>query len=440
LRNVLGEAGTSVGTPLAEALAAILEVDCRLNDQDNGLARLLALPRDELVELALDLDWALEHKAEFDLPLGGKVKGCYPGSIEIDGLCLVLDAGCPGLFPMEAMSRDAYGPNLEFLRYEIERLTRKLACRRIGLPTAVHLVDTDSRRLLQFPPFDEGAGVVLQRSAADTGAARFCSASPQQIRDFAKDIVLDMRALWTNRLAVAARVTEVRRAAEQAAAEAPAEAGVHSIDIEMRHQRDQTSFLLYVEYQAIDEAMRPGIVLQCVPSHHDVSEGLRRAPFGVRGRWKDLVELRGYGADGWIDEMAFCALKAAPEGASAVLAKLATSYETTVTIPAGNKPLFATFYWRGGCIRAELAVPGELEYTLNDLDLLGASMPETTLAHLPGQSVSSVIELPFDCTCEIEVVTRLHTGGIRMEINSRRQLVNLGSGQIWPEPEPKLQF
>lgn len=431
LRSVLGDELTSVGTPLAEATASMLEVDCHEHDATSGLERLLALSDDELIELACNMALALEYGGEFDLPLGSKVSGSYPGSIEVDSLVLVLDAGRPGLFPMELVPRDAHGPNLELLRHEIERLTRKLACRRIGLPSA-HCADSGSRTLLRFPPFVEAGGVSLERATGDPDAARFCAASRQQITNFAHDVVLDMRALWSNRLAVAARVNAVRVAAEQAAAQALPPASVHLIAMDMRFQRESKVFDLYVEYNAIDEALRPGTVLQFVPDQFDVSGGFARVPSCLGGRSETISELRSQGADGWIEEMAACVISAAPGGAASVLSALSTDYEKVVSIPVSSKFMFATFYWRSGCIKVELIVPGEIEYTASsDLDLPAAHIPEMVLSHLPGQTVSSVVELPFDCPCKIVGAEPLPSGGLRLVLDPDRQFVHLGSGRIW---------
>lgn len=435
LRDFIGQVQTRVGTPLADALASALQVDRRLYDADDGLQRHLALSKVEVLELAFELNFALDNRGEFLLPLGAKVVGVERGSVEIDGECLVLDCACAGLFSLELTPPDAHGPNLTLLRSEIERMTRKLACRRIGLPSAATHIYGDVRRLLRFEPFGEGGDVQLQRSAMDTGAARFCAASPIEIRSLAADIILDMRTLWSNRKSIAEQANQVRRAAERAAACVSSETRVKSIVIEMSHQRKEAAnnAFFYLEYQDLDEAMRPGTQVQHVLYTEALGDEFNRLSNSILGRKEELAQLRAAGADGRIDDMALGALRAAPEGASAVLERLATSYETVVTIAAGNKPLYATLYWRRGCIEAELSSPGKLLFLNGRLDLPHVNLPESVMDLLPGRKLSDVVELPFGSKCVIYKAKKLGPNGICLTLNTDTQMINLRSGEVWTD-------
>lgn len=441
LREALGTAATPVGTALADALGSALEVDLRRSGDPDGRSRLLALSDEQIIQQSFELEWALRHKDMFTLPLGTVVTSSAPGGVEIGGEHFVLDAARPGLFPIEAAPRHAHGPNLDLLRSEIERLTRKLACRRIGMPSPHHVVDTDSRHLLQFPSLVDAGGVVLQRSAFETGAERFCAASPKQIKALAKNLVTDMRTLWSRRREVGARVEAVRRAAEAALATEPSGATIRSIVVDMHHQGDTGPVSLYVEYEAIDNAMREGIVVGYVPDHDQLSEGSFRPPYGLRvpygvwGRHEEREKLAAAGADGMIDEVALAILNAAPEGATAVLSRLASSYEAIIRLPAGKAPLFAALYWRDGCIRAEVTVARQIDWCGERLDLLGVTLPEAILTALPGRSVSSFVELPFRCDCEVQSIEPLDEVGLRVTLEPRKHLLHLGSGRTWPAPE-----
>lgn len=435
LREVLGILATPVGTALADALGSALEVDLRRSGVRDGQARLRALSTEQIIDLACGLSWALRHEDTFTLPLGTVVKSFAPGGVEIGGEHFVLDAARPGLFALEVSPRHAHGPNLDLLRYEIARLTRRLACRRIGIPSPHHVVDTDSCHLLRFPPLAEAGGVALQRSVFETGAERFCAASPKQIKAFAKDIVTDMRALWSRRRQVGARVEAVRRAAEAALAAEPCPARVSSINIDMHHQREDETPSLFVEYEAIDAAGRQGNVLGYVPDHDRLVEGFFRLPYGVWGRQEERAKLAAAGADGMIDELALAILNAAPEGAATVLSRLASSYETVVTLPTGRAPLFAALYWRDGCISADISVARQIDWCGERLDLLDATLPETVLTALPGRSVGSLIELPFRCDCEVQCVKPIAGMGLRVTLELRKHLLHMGSGRTWPAPE-----
>lgn len=435
LHNFLPGMQTAVSTPLADALIAAIKIDIRRSGVSSPEPTLLALDFDKVFELGWQLNYALETRGhEFCLPFGSVVRGVEPGCVEVAGEAMTLDVDRPGLHAVETTSRHARGSNLELLRSNIERLTRKLACRRIGLPSPHHIVDTDSRPLLQFPPFAEAGDVVLQRSAYETGAVRFCAASPKQIAEFAGSIVADMKALWKLRKAVAPRVIAVRREAEKAAAALPVPATVRSIDITMEHQRDVTDFCLYVEYNAIDEAMRDGIVLDFVPSRDRIEDGLFRTPWSLAGRWIERAKLRALGADGMIDEMALCILEAAPEGASAVLARLTDSYETQVTIPTDAAPVFATLFWRDGCIDAEISAAQLLDWCGTKLELYGLGMSEAEADAFGGLRVCDIATLPFGCACVISSSSGLNDGGTRLSIDPERKLIDLATGRTWAVP------
>ncbi|MEG3153513.1 hypothetical protein [Sphingomonas sp. RB1R13] len=432
LQEILEDVATPVGTRLADALLCALAVDCRQSGDRSAFEKLESLSVDDMIDVALDFKWALQAEFEFTLPLGTKVKGSDPGSVQIGSELFVLDAGRDGLFPVKTTSRAAEGPNLALLRAEIERLTRRLACRRIGLPSSIYLVDSDSHQL-QFPPLEQAAGVVLQRNARETGADRFCSANPAQIKAFAEDIVLDMRALWCKRGKVGKQVTLVRAAVESALIEASAPGSVRSIAIQMNDQRGQSSFVLSVEYEGTDQAMRDGILTSAVPPSH--LPGRLPLYYRAAAAMRERDWLNSQGADGRIDEIALNILSAAPEGIMAVLEKLAKSHSTVLSVPVGRKQLSATLFWRFGCIRAHVWLAGELEISHETLFCEDCSLPESLLSQLAGRSVSSLIELPFECSCKIEAARIDSAQELRLDLAPLLYLVNLSSGKVWLEPE-----
>jgi hypothetical protein len=431
LCEILGDDATPVGTRLADALACALQVDFRQSDDRSASEMLASLSDDDLDALAFELNYALRKRSEFTLPLGSKVKGNDPGSVEIGSELFVLDVGRDGLFPVETTTRAAEGPNLDLLRAEIERLTRRLACRSIGLPTSIYLDDIDSHQL-RFPPLQEAAGVVLQRNSNQTAADRFCAANPAQIKAFAEDIVLDMRALWSKRGKVGKQVTLVRAAAESALIDASAPGSVRSIAIEMPFQRQKSSFVLSVEYNGTDQAMRDGIVTDCVRPH--LFEGVLELPDGFAAATREREWLDSQGADGRIDEIALNVLSAAPESVMAVLDKLAKFHSTIVSFPAGRKRLFAKLFWKLGCIRADVWVASEFEISDETLFCEECSLPESLLSQLAGRSVSSLIELPFECSCKIEAAQINSAQELRLDLAPLLFLVNLSSGETWREP------
>jgi hypothetical protein len=430
LRDVLYDLDIGNGTPAADALSAALQLDLRISGSGReGQDRLLALNVSEIADLTAGLMWLVSTKhAEFELPLGTKMKSDNVGDFTIGGEHWILDAGRPGLHPMESLTKAAHGPNLDLLHSHIERLTRKLACRRIGLPSPVLIVDANDRHLLQFPPFAEAGEAVLQRWANGTNAQRFCSALPDQIENYAKDIVSDMRLLWTKRRQIAERVKQVRAFADATAAAQGVKVKKVSIDLHNQHQN--TAFGVSVEYEALDEAMRIGTVLDHFP-WNDTPEGRAVRLWGVEGRRSKLERLQALGADGWIDDMAAAVITVAPEGPAAVLAELAKAFQVTFNVPTAGPPMFTTLYWLNGEIKAEISIRGKLDWA-GKLQLTDQILPESVISSLPGRRVDSVVSLPFACPCVI--LEAKERSGLVLDLEIDKRLVNCTTGAIWDEP------
>lgn len=173
-------------------VATVLEVDNRLGAGRRPVT--LELADAALLTLACDIIDAIDiPPARVELPSGTTLETQNTGEIQIGGEEWVFIAGQPGLYPSAMAPRGATGPNLDLLHKYILRKTRKLACRRLGLPKPVFVCDTDARHLLHFDPLSEAGGVVLQLWSHVTGAPLFCAALPWQIETFADEIVKDMR-------------------------------------------------------------------------------------------------------------------------------------------------------------------------------------------------------------------------------------------------------
>jgi hypothetical protein len=293
------------------------------------------------------------------------------------------------------------------------------------------IVDNDARHLLKFPPFQLAGGVVLQRRTSDTGASRFCAATPEQIEALATSMVADMEALWNRRKVVTKRVKAVRQIAHAKIPDDAAGAAISAIAIDLEYQRDAERFCFYIEYDAIDEAFRPGIVLDYIPA---LAEGQGRrymVPRGVGGRRAERDELRALAADGEIDEIAAAVVRAAPEGQMDVLGRLAIDYETNVAFMTDLGPVYALLFWRDGCIKAEIHAPGRLVQYGDMFEWTEEIFDDEDAHALIGWSLSSQIALPFDADCAIIKASHLCRGGVRFRIDMKRLLVNCSSGCIW---------
>lgn len=441
LFDLIGFHDVGNGTPLVEAAATAIAFAARMAVADAATADLLY--DDELIDAAFNLKWALNSGDgfEFRLPFGATAMSRLPGGVAIDGAEYVLDSGRAGLHPVGTTRRDAHGLNLERLRELIERKTRRLACRRLGLPSPASVSSDDSRENLHWSPCAEAGGVVLQRLALETGADRFCAAMPTQLAAFADAIVRDMRELWKHRAAIGRRVDGIRRAAQAHIMEEHGQEGpvrLATIAVDMSGQSGDEPVSLYLELDSLDEALRPGRVLDFVSSREgsDITRLWIRDDYASRA--KNFAELAALGATGRISDLAAGVAAAAPEGQAAVLARLGRDLETQVVIPSairGRHDTYAVLYWRNGRIEAEVTKPGELVARSDRIELR-AALPETAIAAMTGRPLSDAVELPFRLSSPVADAEECD-GLLCLSLGHGHSLVNCDAGEIWPDADDR---
>lgn len=422
------------GTPLASAVATALDVDRRrapANDHNP-----ISYSDEELIELAIDISVALDSpNSQTTLPFGTVLQTKKLGQILIDGEFWTLDAGRPGLHPAFTARKGAHGPNLELLHHHISRLTRKLACRRLGLPQPLVIFDYDERHLLHFAPCEEAGGVVLQSWANRTDATLFCGAFPEQIEELAESIVKDMCSFWKRRKDIAKQGAEVRAIAEARVAER--EATVEAIIVDMTFQFDVEDLDFYAHYLAIDVALRPGLVLGFIPASR---RALMRSghnfvpPWGVTGRYEELENFRRHGADGMITELAAAVLASGRFDSKLICSKLSEAYDVAVELPGSGTSMFAAFYWADGRIYAEVCKHGAINWNRDVLEIYGVDVPETKLVTMNGKPLSDLVELPFGGDIIVDRVERI-PDGLRLHVAENYRMIDLASGRTWECPD-----
>ncbi len=417
------------GTPVASALASAIMADLRQSRNEDGIEIIYAMDEEAIFDLGVSLANTIDHEdQQFTLPLGTMVSSDSPGSVRIGREIWVTEAGCPGLFPLATVRRDAHGPNLGLLRDIISQAVRGKPWQRIGLPSPAFIVECDARHLLKFPPFLAAGGVVLQRWASETGASRFGAATPEQIKAFATSIVADMKTLWKRRKAVAAQVGVARGVAEAKISHGVDGVAIHAVALDFERQRTDEQLSFYVEFDGIDEAHRPGIVLDYIPAALDGWGG--PLPHGIAGRRTERDALRALGAEGEIEALAAAVIRSAPEGQTEVLARLAVDYEANVAFMTELGPVYAILFWRDGCIEVELDAPGRLIQYGGTFEWIEEAFDDDDAKALIGWSFSSQVALPFDVDSKIIEAQSL-SRGVRLRLETRRLLVNCSTEQIW---------
>lgn len=427
----LGSFNLANGTSVASALASAVMIDLRNSRNEDGIEIIEGLDDGVIFDLGDELSHAIYHEHfRFTLPLGTQVEPHQPGSVRIGGEIWVTEAGSPGLFPMEIVRYDAYGRNLDLLRESISKWVQGRPWQCIGLPSPCNISDYGPVNLLAFPPFHEAGGVVLQREVNSTGAACFAAAMPEDIKFLALSIANDMRAMWHRRQDIADQALAVRRIAESKIAEDAVGVALHAIAIDLHRQHTADQFDFYVQYDAVDDAYRPGVVLDFIPAPFEGVHANHGAPHGAHGRREERDVVHALGADGEIDSFAAAVVRYAPEGQAEVLARLAIDYDTVVQFVTPLGPVYATLYWRNGCIEAEISAPGRIVKHGKYLEWYEEVFDADDVQALLGLTPFDVLPLPFDAKCTIKQATPLRRG-VKMQLNSNRFLVNCATGRIW---------
>ncbi|WP_343527856.1 hypothetical protein [Sphingomonas sp.] len=427
LRSVELENGTSLATVLASAIM----VDLRCSGREDGVDTIDTLDEDAIKKLGALLLFAIYGDGRpFSLPLGTVVRPYQPGSVEIGAEVWVIQTGKPGLSPMETVRYDAYGRNLELLREFISKWVQGRPWQCIGLPSPSNISDYGPVNLLAFPPFHDAGGVVLQREVNSTGAACFAAAMPEDIKFLALSIANDMRAMWHRRQDIAEQARAVRQIAERKISNDAVGVALHAIAIDLHRQHTDKHFGFYVHYDAIDDAFRPGVVRNFMPAPFEGVYPNQGATHEIVGRREARDVVRALGADGEIDSFAAAVVRYAPEGQAEVLARLAIDYDTVVQFVTPLGPVYATLYWRDGCIEAEISAPGRIVKRGEFLEWYEEDFDADDAQTLLGLTPLDVMPLPFDARCTIKQATPLRPG-VKMQLDSNSFLVNCASGCIW---------
>ncbi len=286
--------------------------------------------------------------------------------------------------------------------------------------------------LLAFPPFHDAGSVVLQREVNSTGAACFAAAMPEDIKFLALSIANDMRAMWHRRQDIADQARAVRQIAESKISNDAVGVALHAIAIDLHRQHTDKHFGFYVHYDAIDDAFRPGVVRNFMPAPFEGVYPNQGATHEIVGRREARDVVRALGADGEIDSFAAAVVRYAPEGQAEVLARLAIDYDTVVLFDTPLGPVYATLYWRDGCIEAEISAPGRIVKRGEFLEWYEEDFDAEDAQTLLGLTPFDVLPLPFDARCTIKQATPLRPG-VKMQLDSSRLLVNCATGRIWKD-------
>jgi hypothetical protein len=378
---------------------------------------------------------------DYVLPAGTVAIAHYVGCVAIGWDTLCVDCDCRGLSDISDMPHRPDGSNLKRLLRYIDKLSREEPFRAIGMPILVdQFNDRHPSHFFQFPPFAPAADVILQRNMdLSRSGVFFCALSDEHIRDFAQDIVNDMRRLWVNADHYVVRTQSWKDAASSFARNVPS-VEVRAVTIDVSNEQ-RCGDRFFIEFDAWDHAFRRGIVVQEVGVRSldeafdkdvlDVGSCHESAfDLAVLDRADHVALVRANGADGWIGGLARAIVNAAPEGACAVLADLAQNFETYVNLCGGAREDRFRLFWQDGEICVDNQDWSIMRLSDNVLSLSDRQLPETLLASLLRQPLHVLFDHPFRCDSRISDIKNKY-GKIAITVEPDRWLINCQTGEMW---------
>lgn len=429
LEHAVGEARTPTGTPVWRALHDLFLTEARLRGAGLVEEAWLGLDRPAVRRLAARFDRLFFGRGgrRCRLPGGALMGSVGPSVGFVDDQTLSFDVDEPGLHRTQDLPKRPGGSNLSLLLREVDLLCRDRPCGAIGRPALVErFIAGNWRYCLQWPPFAPAGGVLLVHSLNSTSRGIFCALTAGEVETIAADVVDEMADLWTNDRVIAARVCEASDAARRVATTLD---GVRfrCVTVQLNDHVPFSPVELCVEFDAIDDALRQGTVMQVILSAQAPGKAV-----GMHGllRSLELETLRHAGADGRIDEMALSIALVSTDGLSSLLVRLAEKYEVfaDVAVPSGLQRY--KLFWCDGIIHASSWDAGRLHVWKNEIRVEGEQMPATVLAALRGKPLYRLFDSPFRCSALIRSAIDYGTF-IAVETEVGSQLVNCVEGKVF---------
>lgn len=419
------------GTPLADAAATLLAFDARRA----GMAPArIALLDDHVVEQTLEDVWRLLNDGRtgrIELPFGTAATSRARGSASIADVDLTLVEGTPGLTREELAPVDLEGSNLDILLGAVTRHVSRQKCRTLGSPEPVSVEGRFQEWLLRFPPCAEAGGVSPEFDFPDRPV---CWRTHGELVELAGRMAEAMAAFWRGRAAIARAAGDLRArlAREISAAGAGAEE-LSIVRLAICPTQDLTfgASGFHVDVEALDDAMRPGVIRMHVRARDRFDAGWF---YPIRHHASRRAALDA-GEPTFIDDFALAIARAAPEGATAVLARLAGKLATDVRLPLdGGRIMVARLYWADGIVAADLFGTGRLEHSMNALTVIDQPLPETILSNARGRMLGEIVGLPFEAPFPITYVDQRGSDRVTFLFETEARTFDARTGAIGTEP------
>lgn len=189
--------------------------------------------------------------------------------------------------------------------------------------------------------------------------------------------------------------------------------------------------------RCLDDTLRPMIETLTLSHPYDAEADLARLRPRIENCFRARTALAQQGASGMIDQLSINAIS-----------RYGTVEAALRTISAGYGCLFlgdTMAFWTAGLVQCNgydgSSRSSRLSWNRNSVTISGRSLPDTTLAALPGRPITDLVEHPILSSNMIitHVSNTLDPGpSIRAELDQPRRLFCNVSGRVWDCEEAPL--
>lgn len=156
---------------------------------------------------------------------------------------------------------------------------------------------------------------------------------------------------------------------------------------------------ILAEISMLDHALRRGVVFEVIRRAEAATQTIQK----LAELQDDRAGRLARGDHNIMDGLAAAVIEASPPGAAAILQRLKSELAMDVTLPTGTKKnLVARLYWHQGSVNAGIYHKDNLYCWYGRFTLGGVSLPDTTIAVLPGRQLCDFVELPFAAPFRID--------------------------------------
>lgn len=403
------------GTGLAEAAASV--VAQKLAEGGIKAARdpqkaLDAISDEQLIEVADAVRWLIDDREDGSRKVWNDsftLSGRRQVGVHVEGRKLKKGSTNQTLVPRDTMpglheypnrdSRRIGGPNEMRLRLAIMERLKNLPPMDVPHPTLAEIVVTSeefwSQRIMM--PLRCGPGITLQH---EFGVGMIETMLTWDLGEAANKIFDICEQTWEHRAFIDESYARCAELIEPVMAKVRA-LGIHyrfiGVELNMNHLKFNSTPKVLPVFEILGNDLRP---MQWRPwtskGIDDVADAVEGQMAVQRKRKRELDKAAQNGARGMIAKVALAAIEASTSDTAEVLRLIGSRQKVKIDLGRkGRREDPLRLSWRNGIVHSSFSISDNISWGQGRLTVKNTQIPQTILQHLPGRSISTMLEHPL---------------------------------------------